>query len=229
MNDGSEHLRDQADRGCIKLVRGHFLYGMHRAFEERTEYFTILREPLSRMRSYLNHMASEASLNPDNNAPFYHAVRHWESAEQHFRIHPRPIDNFMTRALSGVDFPPGACSLEILEKACAHLDEMRCFGIFERLNESAVLMARCYNWSVIPVLSRAKSGNPTVINLTSADKKFLHRLNCFDRQLYEYAARRFETLIAHQRGLRTLSKVYKAATPAVTIAENTIRAALAKF
>lgn len=228
IDNGRKHIEDRRDMAGVRLVRGHFVHGMHDSIEGHVEYFTILREPLARMGSYLNHMAAEARFDAENDARYYSAVRNWEGAERHFQLHPRPLDNAMTRAISGVNFAPGECNSNILKQARDNLNRMQAFGIFERLNESAALMTRRFKWHTIPVLSKTKAGNPSVIKLNDEDKRFLLDLNRYDQQLYGYAYERFETMIAQEPQLRQIGKVCELLTPAVTLSERLLRAILTR-
>lgn len=212
------------EQAGVHLLRGHILHGIDHYVDREVKYFTILRDPISRIRSYLNHMASEAAAHPLVETPWYKAVRDWRDAEHYMKRRPYDIDNYAVRALSGIDFPPGQCSERHLLKAKENLDKMRAFGIQERLAESAVLLAKEFSWGVIPVLSRTKSKNPTRIRLSQNDVRALKDRNFFDQELYRYAVERFDHLVSVNSMVRIRGFVYSKATPLVTLTEKAVRA-----
>lgn len=175
------------------------------------------------MISYLNHIAAEAALRPQISGPGYQAVRNWKDAETYFRERPRSVDNLMVRILSGMAFPPGHCTDAILDAALHNLDAMAAFGVQEHLAESLVLMRRKMQWRVLPVVSRRKSGNPARIVLTARDRAFFAELNEYDLRLYRHARARIEAEIRGDRSVAFWARVSRAATPAMTRAEDTLR------
>lgn len=224
-DDGSQSFGalNASSQATTHLVRGHILHGLDRHVDRPVRYFTVLRDPQSRIRSYLDHMASEAALSPEDDRPWLAAIREWKDFENYAAWRPRQVDNYMVRALSGMDFPPGECTEDILETAKAHLDAMPAFGLQEHLAESILVLKRRMNWHVLPVLSRAKSGNPRRITLSKRDHSAIEVLNRHDRALYDYARARFEQKLEAEPGLAHQAALIRRLTPAVTRAERLAR------
>lgn len=212
-------------QAAVRLVRGHILHGLHTHVDRPVRYFTLLRDPLSRLRSYYNHIASEAAMRPDLSTPWFDAVRDWTDAESFVARSARQSDNYMVRALSGVRFPRGGCTDEILAQAIANLDSMAAFGIHERLNESACLIAADMGFRALPVLTRTKSGNPPRIRLTETDEAFLRDLNRYDVALYAHACRRLEERLAAEPGIVARAEFYRRLTPVASGVEGALRRA----
>lgn len=223
--DGGKYLVDEYknELSNLSLVRGHVLFGCHDAFPVDVNYFTILREPSTRIASFLNHMASEAKQYPDDPAPWYEAIRHWTDAVTYHRAHPLQVDNLMVRMISGKAFSPGSCNADILEEALENLYAMPAYGIYEHLYESIFLLRSALDWSVLPLMSRAKKGVRSNIQLTDNDVLFFQELNEFDAKFYAIAEKRFKEQMSRRSAIRTLAKVSSAATPIITSAENTYR------
>lgn len=212
------------EKARVRLLRGHILHGIDKHIQRGVNYFTILREPISRIRSFLNHMASEAAVHPRLDTPWYSAIRDWHDAKSYVQRRPYDIDNYMVRALSGIDFSAGECSDLHLKAAKQNLDQMLAFGIQERLAESAVLLAQELNWRVVPVLSRTKSNNLPRIQLTQTDVATLRDLNYYDLQLYSYASQRFDRIVNETSVIRRRGYIYSKATPLVSMTERVFRA-----
>lgn len=193
-DDGARYFHTQPaeTQRNVRLVRGHIYHGLHRSVSRRVQYFTVLRHPIDRIQSFLNHAASEAALRPEDTSVWLESVRHWKGIETYTRVQPSLIDNVMVRFISGDRFKPGRCTEANLHKAIANLDAMSSFGIFERLNESLAMMRKEMEWSIFPVVSRSKSGNPKRIILSAHERSFLSDRNIYDIQLYHHAKARFE-------------------------------------
>lgn len=225
LDDGSRYIRTQKilKSHNIRLIRGHITHGIHKSIDRPVRYFTILREPASRIISELNHMASEAELQANDDSPWYQAVREWVDAESYFELRPRSLDNPMTRAISGISFEPGQCSESILQTAIQNLNQMAAFGIFESLYESIILLRRELGWSVVPVISHQKSGNPKHIKFSQHDHRFFKNLNIYDQRLYNHATEKFFKSARSIPGLRLKAYALRQSVPIATHAERIVR------
>ncbi|MCB5200654.1 sulfotransferase family protein [Loktanella sp. TSTF-M6] len=225
LDDGTRALaalpseRQQA----LTLLRGHITHGIHGGIPRPVRYFTVLRDPASRIVSFLNHMAAEAAHNPTSDVPWLTSLRDWSDMETYIRQRPRQVDNYMVRALSGRDFAPGACDEAALEAAIATLHAMPAFGVYADINASVLALAEAFDWGVLPVLSRSKSGNPRRITLTDRDRAVLQDLNRYDQALYDTACALFRDRLAARPALRRRADLYRRLTPAVTWTETALR------
>lgn len=55
-------LMDKVQRNSIKLVTGHFFYGLHKEFDSDCRYITTLRKPASRLISYYYYLKESREL-----------------------------------------------------------------------------------------------------------------------------------------------------------------------
>jgi len=55
-------LMDNAQRDSIKMITGHFFYGLHKEFDTDCRYVTTLRKPVSRLISYYYYLKESKEL-----------------------------------------------------------------------------------------------------------------------------------------------------------------------
>jgi hypothetical protein len=106
------------DRARIRLVFGHFPYGLHAAFPASARYITMLREPVARIVSLYRHQ--RASHRPEQRQ----RVEGVGLEEFVFGGKWPHTDNGMVRMIAArPGVPHGACPDDLLEEAIQHLDE----------------------------------------------------------------------------------------------------------
>lgn len=129
------------------------------------------------------------------------------------------MDNSQTRALSGdLSTPFGACSERMLEEAKRNLEEhFAVVGLTERFDETLVLLHRTFGWSRlhyvrVNVAPRRAADAP----VPQGALELMREQNWLDRQLYEWAARRFGDLVNHDalmlrdlRRLKLANRLYR--------------------
>lgn len=126
------------------LVQGHVYYGAHYQLNIRNpSYFVFLRNPVDRMLSDISHILRKPAHVFHNrlgggNASLAQAV-------ERAKTHPYYI-NTMTNYMSGLNFSRKA-DLSDLHRAIDNLWHCRAIGLFERYEESLLLMAKQLRWS----------------------------------------------------------------------------------
>lgn len=180
------------DKATVRLVDGHFSFGLHRAFEQPARYYTIVRDPVDRLVSLYYYTRSTPS------HPRCEQARSMSLADYALSgIHPE-IENCQTRMLSGrqeSNFIAGTepCSEEDLQRAKQHLCErFVSVGLFEALDLSLYLLSRTMAWPTLRADRRnVTKARRSVEDLAPDELAAARRVNAFDLQLYDFARARF--------------------------------------
>jgi hypothetical protein len=173
-------------RPRYEVVIGHMKLGVHELLRGPSRYITFLRDPVKRFLSYY-FMLQRMEVVPRN-----HRIdpdRPDWNLSQHESL-PCELDNGQTRALANADWdlPLGQCTGEHLKMAKANLDHYFEFvGLTEHFDLSLMLLKRICGWrwhlyarkNVSPIV-RSHNLDPGVLDAIA-------RMNCFDRELYDYA------------------------------------------
>ena len=181
----------------LRAVLGHFRFGLHASISRPYRYVTMLREPLSRVRSLYEFQR----LNEQKYGKLA-GVRLPEDVDlARYALEPpyAEVDNGMTRRISGFSPPIGQCSQAMLSRAKANLEESFTFvGLAERFDESLVLMSRLLGWPEVPLYY------PMNVNTRSADRveldpaaaELVRSHNALDVELYRFATELFAAQIS---------------------------------
>jgi hypothetical protein len=190
-----------------RVISGHFPLGIREYVpnDRAVRYVTVLREPADRTLSH------------------YFAIRERRGgaqAQNKLELAPLPDeptlddmleggylhDNVQTRMLSGLPQPFGEVDEEMLEQAKHNLrDELTCFGLTERFDESLVLAKRRLGLRNIlyrPFVATSRSGRratgrvnaerPRGDELPSELLQAAETCNRYDIELYRYAEQLFD-------------------------------------
>ena len=179
------------DRSRPRLVMGHMTYGLDEWIPRPSRYVTLLREPVSLVRSQ------------------YHHVRRHEGHLLHERAKAYPdltsyvesglsleMDNSQTRAFAGDTTTPfGGCTEAMLDRAKSNLQGFAVAGLTERFDESLVAMIRAFGWNRVRyVTTNVDPGRASRAPLTEAELALVRERNALDLALYAWAAERFRAL-----------------------------------
>lgn len=133
--DGLERLR---------LIRGHFIYGVHRVLPQPALYFSLLRHPYERLMSAYLHIRSVPRHRlhrqvVDEGLSFEEFVTSGITLE---------TDNWQLRCLAGdVDTPFGACGEAMVQRAIENIGrDFALVGVAERFDDSLLVLSRMYGW-----------------------------------------------------------------------------------
>jgi hypothetical protein len=178
----------------VNLVRGHFPLGIREYLpkclpqDRELRCFTFLREPADRT---LSHYFAILAHGRGYQLPPLPAEATVEDALEHGYIH----DNLQTRMLSGVPEPFGEVTDEMLEQAKHNLsEELACFGLTERFDESLVLAKRRLGFrSILYTASgRVNTSRPRGKQVPKGLLEAAEACNRYDIELYRYATQLFE-------------------------------------
>lgn len=185
-------------RDSFDLVHGHFYFGLHRATRRPVVMLSMLRDPVERV---ISHYYGNPSRRPDH---YMHAAalrfplgEYLVRAKEMHAEGALEVDNFMVRLFAGEEslaVPFGAVGGALFEQARRHLREMHVVGVFERFEESVLLLRRVLGWSRLRCLyTRRNVGiRPRLVELDVATRRALDDCTGWDRELYAEAQRLFE-------------------------------------
>ncbi|HSY60951.1 MAG TPA: sulfotransferase family 2 domain-containing protein [Cytophaga sp.] len=175
----------------MKIVHGHFHFGIHECFSQKYTYITFVRSPIERVVSdyyYCRH-------NPlAHNYEFASKL----SLKEYLQCDQiTNIDNGQTRFIAGdKNILFGETSTAMLDKALKNLTEKFSFiGITEKFDESVVIVNRLFSWNKYYYKSKNVSQNKIKISIDELDEETMELLkerNNLDIKLYEYALRNHE-------------------------------------
>gem|GEM_PF-6783585 len=175
-------------RSSVRLVIGHFQYGVHDLIRQETTYAAVVRHPVSRVISqhfYLVHHDSASIRVGDRQLNLEEALEGKVSVD---------LDNAMVRYFAGIDesaVPPGALQRDAYELAVHHIQKRFAFIAHQECaEESYAEMCRRFDWSAGTKMAR--------VNLaTDADKLVQKHYQCvehynkWDCLLYDEIVRLF--------------------------------------
>ncbi|MFL6353930.1 MAG: DUF4118 domain-containing protein [Bryobacteraceae bacterium] len=180
-------LRDLplAQRAQFRFVVGHFQYGIHNEIPNDFAYFSIVRNPLYRVRSHYNYLVEYKS-------PLVVRDEHVKTLEEVLEGRLTvDLDNLMVRCFAGIaetQFPAGTINAEIYEIARRHAEkEFLYIGQQESLREAySFLQTKLgWNWSLPPEMMNRGSYSREE-PLSDADAQLIQRFNSWDFKLYDH-------------------------------------------
>lgn len=200
---GKDYLAEKAqnmsanDLANIRLVAGHSTFGMHEALPfPNFQYFTILREPVSRVLSQYYYLRRQ----PKHR--LYDVVNRYDLSLKTILEENYLNPNVQTFWMTGADkqyFRGGHYYPEIVEMAKQNIDQYFGFvGLNEYFNESLILLKQQMGWHRYPIYAQK--------NVTKSRKRqdeespetldAIRRYNQMDLELYDYVATKFHERLA---------------------------------
>lgn len=187
---------DTATKQSIRLLTGHFDYGLHAWLPQPATYFTILRDPVERVLSYY-YFILRTPIHP----------RHQEMTQNKTSIadFARHIlgHNNQTRFLAGTWLPDIPCTQETLTQAKQHiLQNFALVGLSEQFDTTLLLLQQAFNWPRLPYY-RARNvtkNRPGRQLLEDEALVAIQETQAYDLALYAFAQERFAAAV-RQSGL----------------------------
>jgi hypothetical protein len=172
----------------LRLVIGHFQYGIHRFFPQQSSYVTIVRDPVARLISQFRYSLEQQpdgdGLKDDSPARLIEVLERRESVT---------LDNHMVRCFGGVsekDFPPGHIDKQVYELAVNNLKTF-CFVGYQEASAEAYAVLQCrFHWKPEPLKVANRSALPPAKNYESV-RTAIESFNRWDCQLYSEIRRLF--------------------------------------
>jgi hypothetical protein len=192
----SEFLRLPRDqRNAIRLIHGHFPFGMH-ADIENFRYFTLIRDPIARLfseyyyaRKYPEHHAHE-----EINSGTYTLERWVELGEEGSFYH----SNALCQYLSG-NYQLNRPTHSTYQAACSNLEKFHVFGLTHRFQESALMIAKYMDWRFPVYATRNVIMGKKKVPKAITDRAM--EVNAWDVALFEYACEIFEKRVQEETRL----------------------------
>ncbi|WP_338733322.1 sulfotransferase family 2 domain-containing protein [Mangrovimonas cancribranchiae] len=173
------------DRRQIRIIKGHVQFGIHEKMIGSSQYFTFLRKPEDRIRSYYNYVKKRPHHRMydtifGNNMSFHEFVRD---------INNNDIHNTQVQWISGI---MSNNHNELLELALHNIEQHFSFvGLQEKFNESIILLGQLYGWGVpyYKFLNKGQYKRNVPIQQDTLD--IIKEKNQGDYQLYNLIEKRF--------------------------------------
>lgn len=182
----------------LRLLSGHFEYGIHQWLPQPAVYFTLLRHPVARVLSYYRFILRT----PDH--PRHDEMTRRGTTVAQFVRHILS-DNNQTRFIAGAWLSGGPVSTPTLEKAKRHIQQdFAVVGLTERFDETALLLKQALRWPSLPHYSSknvAASGRSTPETLPACALDAILETQQLDVALYDFAQARFEEAVRRRGAL----------------------------
>jgi hypothetical protein len=176
----------------LRLIHGHFDLSIMRLLPAGARCFTLLRDPVERAISHYYHYR-RMTADPVHALAMESSLAEWVSERGLVEM-----DNGQTRRLAGeMDRPFGSVNAEMLERAKSNLAGFAVVGLTERFHESLLLLQRAFGWTLDTSPPRNVGQNrPRRSDVSEEALKAIEHSNCFDAELYRFAAGLFEKALS---------------------------------
>lgn len=185
---------DSESRKAFRLFIGHSMYDTGIPEADHVEIFTMLREPVSRVKSFIQHVASGKSSYLKDYAtsrPF--------AIDEFLASGNGELENLQTKMLINKDDSPSNARIEelgdqvALDLAFSRLkDGMIAFGIQEDFDASWVAIWNALGRRAPLYASLNRKKDAALLNFTPGQLERIRELNQLDLKLYEAAHTEFQ-------------------------------------
>jgi len=185
-----------AQRQNLKVLRGHFNFGLHDLLPQPSTYITLLRNPVDRALSHYYYVLKfPTHYLHDQIAGQQMSLKDYVSSDLSVEL-----DNHQTRMVTGGEaalVPVGQCSTDMLDVAKQHLhQQFAVVGTVERFDETLILLKEVFGWAT-PFYAKANvtQNRPKRRSLSTEELDLITSRNQIDLELYDYANHRLDQLI----------------------------------
>ena len=178
-----------------KVVSGHFPFGIHNLLDGDSQYFTILRDPIFRIRSYytysLNSKGSRIySFLTENNVTFDQFVQMEKSDIDRSGVHELNyvLEDGQAKLLAGADISIGQnYGSPLLEEAKNNIRKHFGFiGVTELFDDSFIQISRLLGYGSFSLYTTQNQTNIEV-DMNENVKSIIHERNSADQILHKEA------------------------------------------
>ena len=169
---------------AIRVVLGHYLYGIHEYLPGESTYITVLRDPVDRMISHYHYVLCT----PDHY--LYEAVTTQKMSLLEYATTGLSAEliNGQARVLAGPGYQD--CSdASVLEQAKDHLaNQCAVVGLTREFAETVRRMQRVFGWSDCTVpRANVNTQRPPLEAVPEAIRQQIAETNRLDMELYQFA------------------------------------------
>lgn len=184
----------EKDKVNIKLLMGHYSYGIHQYLSPKAKYVSMLRHPVKRVVSGYNYAKS----NP--NHFLYQKTKSITISDFLQLPEVREDRNRMVQRIAGVEWnelndDAFAVAKNNIEKNFIALGIMECF------NDSLLLFKKVLNWREYPVYIRSNTTSVPKAQIHSEEIDKIEKLYHLDLKLYNWAYQRFKAELDSNKSL----------------------------
>lgn len=182
------------DKDKIKLLNGHQGYGLHKYFEADSIYFTMLRNPVSRIISNYFHIRRDPPHRFYSEAIKYNLHEFIKN-----RISPIENENDMTRRLSGMEDPAKVAdgigeivTMEHYDAAIKNIEQKFIFvGLTEFFDQSLLLLKKKLGWkNIFYVKQNVGLNKPKQNSIEPVTLELINKYNKYDIDLYNFCRKK---------------------------------------
>lgn len=188
----SSKLRNRS----LRVVVGHFPFGMHEFISRSCAYVSFLRDPIDRVISLYYHILRYG------HEPLHDRLIAEKVGLDDFvsNISCREAENDQTRRLAGLDVKFNESDSRMLALAKGNIRRHFAFvGITERFDESLILLKRQLDWQDVRYIPElVNEHRPRRESLSSSTLDLIAKYNALDIELYDYANNRLDELVRNQ-------------------------------
>ncbi len=184
-------------RAAIRLLWGHFPFGLHQYLPGPFTYFTFLRDPVERVISHYYYLLSHPEMFTIPEIIREKNLTLHEVLERDLIV---DIKNMYTRLLAGLPylFPADGYTEEHGQTASQNLQNyFSVVGLVEKFDESLLLLKKAYGWDHIYYVpdnvNRQRPGRETIPPETIA---LIEQQNDMDMRLYRLGQELFAAQVA---------------------------------
>ncbi len=185
----------EPEKAKIRILMGHMGFGLHETFKQPAVYFTMLRQPVSRVVSSYEY----AKEHPRH---ALHKVIHDKKLSLRAFVEARltyQTENGMTKNIAGkTEFEEATPAL--LEQALHNLEQhFAAVGFTDQFDKSLIVFKHALQWPGWPVyFHKNKTVNKKGLQgYDKADLKAIEELNKYDMALYATARTHFDSVVAN--------------------------------
>jgi hypothetical protein len=202
----------------IKIVYGHFLFGIHKYFDQPTKYMTIIREPVDRILSAYYHFKTiparrkimlklfNLGANLSKNLPKSLQRRHSNQLKDHYFISSHNlsvmdfvkcgrfgVDNTMVRRISNIPAEYGKITRKIYETAIYNIENyFMDVLLMEDMKQSVQRLSAIIGSTDLSIRMDNVNKKRERTELDANTLSFLKETNKYDLMLYDYCRQRFK-------------------------------------
>ncbi|ABG58138.1 sulfotransferase family 2 domain-containing protein [Cytophaga hutchinsonii] len=186
--DDTYLMLSQADEKIInkiKIIHGHFPFGLDRLLPQKSTYITFLRNPIERLISDY-YYCKDFALAHNHSYASTMSFKEYLSCSDILNI-----DNGQTRFVAGGEnVPYGDNSIEMLNRAIENIEKRFSFvGITEKFDESLLIANAVFSWNQYYYTSKNITSSKSY-DFDEETWELLRKRNFLDLQLYEYALKK---------------------------------------